>query len=223
MAKETKQPLVGVAAQRSKLLADILRQNAEKPPAIQSGAELGVRLLAQGLTQYGKNKADQKVAAEEEQKRQALMQALQAAYPNNPAAAQMAALFPDQAASSFWDIQTAQGKPLTMGAGATGFNLPGQSGPYTAPELRQYGNQYGTQTAQGYTPTGAAPASIEDVERNRANLAGEDVARGQLGVAQGNLGVRQQEFQERKRQGGFGTPGVGGVLGPTLGSEWEIQ
>lgn len=46
-------------------------------------------------------------------------------------------------------------------------------------------------------------------ESVRHNKATEATAQGQLGVARGNLGVRQQEFQERKRQGGFGTPGAG--------------
>lgn len=63
-------------------------------------------------------------------------------------------------------------------------------------------------------------------ETRRHNKAGEATAQGQLGVARGNLSVHQQEFQARKAAGGFGTPGVGAVLGTTLpGSpdDWEIQ
>lgn len=47
-------------------------------------------------------------------------------------------------------------------------------------------------------------------ETGRHNKVTEKLGFGNLGVAQGNLGVRQREFEERRRQGGFGTPGMAG-------------
>lgn len=51
-------PLIGQAAARSQLLADMLKQNATGATDIKSGGELATRLLAQGVLTYGKNKAD---------------------------------------------------------------------------------------------------------------------------------------------------------------------
>jgi hypothetical protein len=48
-------------------------------------------------------------------------------------------------------------------------------------------------------------------ETKRHNRAGEANAGAQVGVAQGNLGIRRQEFQARRAAGGFGTPGAGAV------------
>jgi hypothetical protein len=43
-------------------------------------------------------------------------------------------------------------------------------------------------------------------------------------IGQGNLGVRRNEYEARLRGvGGFGTPGVGNVLGSSLGPDWEVQ
>jgi hypothetical protein len=54
-------------------------------------------------------------------------------------------------------------------------------------------------------------------EIQRHNRVGESTAQAQVGVARGNLGVRQQEYKARKEAGGFGTPGVAGkVIGPDL-------
>jgi hypothetical protein len=58
-------------------------------------------------------------------------------------------------------------------------------------------------------------------ERVRHNKANEATAAGQLGVARGNLGVRQQEYQARKAQGGFGTPGAG--MGAQLPDGWVVD
>lgn len=60
-------PLESPAVQRSKYLADLLSQT-QQAPEIRSGAELGARLLAQGITQFSKNRADKAVAAETAEK-----------------------------------------------------------------------------------------------------------------------------------------------------------
>lgn len=51
------------AVQRSQYLADLLTRTQEAP-TIQSGGELGARLLAQGIAQWGKNRADKAVTEE---------------------------------------------------------------------------------------------------------------------------------------------------------------
>lgn len=54
-------------------------------------------------------------------------------------------------------------------------------------------------------------------EAIRSHRANESIGRG-------NLGVRQSEYEARlKGVGGFGTPGVGNVLGSSLGPDWEVQ
>lgn len=57
-------PLESPAVRRSKYLADLLAQTRQAPPQIQSGGELGARLLAQGLAQFGANRADKAVQDE---------------------------------------------------------------------------------------------------------------------------------------------------------------
>lgn len=52
------------AVRRSRYLADLLAQTQQAPEQIRSGGELGARLLAQGIAQFGKNRADNAVAEE---------------------------------------------------------------------------------------------------------------------------------------------------------------
>jgi len=49
-------------------------------------------------------------------------------------------------------------------------------------------------------------------EQRRANQAREGISRGQLGVAQSNAARGWAAHNERKRAGGYGTPGVGSYI-----------
>ena len=62
------QPLESPAVRRSALLAKLLEEQRQ-PVEIKGGyGELAARLLAQGITQYGANKADKAVRTEREQR-----------------------------------------------------------------------------------------------------------------------------------------------------------
>lgn len=103
-------------------------------------------------------------------------------------------------------------KPRTMSGGQTYIDpMTGQR--VTAPSVEKMDDRmvyYDPATGEArYSERRGA--TIAEEETGRSNRADEAVARGNLGVAQGNLGIRAREFEERKRQGGFGTPGsVGG-------------
>lgn len=125
--------------------------------------------------------------------------------------------------------------------GKTVFNAPGQGGrPLVTQKLVEDGGIYGTQSADGYTQTGQRGMSHTETETARKNDADIAHAAALLGIQKeqlaemvrnhkategigyGNLGMRGKEFEARKAAGGFGTPGVGGVLGPSLDpNEWE--
>ena len=73
-------PLESPAVQRSKYLADLLARTQQAPQEIRSGGELGARLLAQGIAQFGANRAEKAVETEAatatERRRAALAAAL---------------------------------------------------------------------------------------------------------------------------------------------------
>lgn len=94
----------------------------------------------------------------------------------------------------------------------------------------------GAQSVFTRAPTFAESTTQKKVEAEIKNLADRlGIDQAQLvemirahkateAVAQGNLGMRGKEFEARRAAGGFGTPGVGGVLGATLDpNDWEIQ
>lgn len=58
-------PLESPAVRRSRMLSEILSQTREAPQ-IQSGGELAARLLAQGVAQFGANRAEREVGEEQQ-------------------------------------------------------------------------------------------------------------------------------------------------------------
>ena len=58
------QALQSPAVRRSRYLAELLERTQQAPQEIRSGGELGARLLAQGIAQWGKGRADKAVATE---------------------------------------------------------------------------------------------------------------------------------------------------------------
>lgn len=116
-----------------------------------------------------------------------------------------------------------------VGGGATRTYRGG--GTYTAPLLGHDG-QYGTtQTPDSYEVTGQRPISYPEQAAQQANSIREviarqqaqDRARQQAEIERANRareGLGWANHNERKRQRGFGTPGVGGgAMGPE--SDWE--
>lgn len=69
-AQAAPQPLESPAVRRSRYLSELLTQTRQAPPQIQSGGELAARLLAQGLAQFGANRADRAVQEETTQRNQ---------------------------------------------------------------------------------------------------------------------------------------------------------
>ena len=81
------QPLESPAVRRSALLAKLLEEQRQ-PVEIKGGyGELAARLLAQGITQWGANKADKAVRTEREQRMNSQRDALLANLPPVPGAA----------------------------------------------------------------------------------------------------------------------------------------
>jgi hypothetical protein len=116
--------------------------------------------------------------------------------------------------------------------------IPGH-GWMTAPKLVGDNGVYGTQTEAGYTQTGARGPSVAETQtaaqnavQNALNLDKFDfdrwLQRKQLGIAQQNANsgsmtaqTGRLSYEARKAAGGFGTPGVGAVLGGSLPSGWQ--
>lgn len=73
------QALQSPALRRSKYLADALESMNARPKDIRSGGQLAAELLAQGITQISKNRADKAVAVEAEQRTKSQAGALAAA------------------------------------------------------------------------------------------------------------------------------------------------
>jgi hypothetical protein len=125
-------------------------------------------------------------------------------------------------------------KPQQVTGGNTLVNGP-QGAPFMAPKLVEDQGIYGTQGADGYQQTGARAPSIAERQTQFKNAADIDaeiqrlmIAKGQLAVSQGQLGINRDAYNARLRGvGGFGTPGVGGgSLGGgdvPAGAGWEVQ
>lgn len=144
---------------------------------------------------------------------------------------------------AFGSLLKDQQSPYTMSKGQQRFGPNGLVA--ETPDTQVMGDQLFSVGSQGATPIARRDKTYgETLDEQRAtevarhNLAQEalgkgqlgvsqgqlGVSRGQLGVSRGRLGLSQKEYQARlKGVGGFGTPGVGNVLGSTLNSDWEIQ
>ena len=225
-------PLAGAPINRSKLLAQFLEQSQQEAPQIRSGAELAARLLGQYIAQTGYKSASAKEATAAQAKNQAAAATLfpddpqgQAAFLANPEAMTGAL------AERYKPSNVGAGDTRFMGAGATAQN-------FTAPKMGVDGGFGFSQGPLGITWQGQRPQNYVEQhggQRLAADITHmqnqDQVAQGQLGVAQGNLAVNQGQlginrdaFNARKAGiGGFGTPGVGSVIGPTLGPEWQVQ
>jgi hypothetical protein len=212
-------------ATQSKYLAEALRQlSAPRRDNPQSWAEA----LARVGTGYFAGQGLEKIEAAASEKAKALAQAL---FPNDPKGAALLEANPDAITGAL-----AKGyEPTTISEGQYRLGPTGQP-QFVAPKTgiddgRGYvlGPQ-GMQSLGELAPSfGQQTARMGQEETGRHNLATEDLGQGQLAVSQGNLGVaqgqlglNQQIHQARQASGGYGTPGVGQVLGPQLGQGWEV-
>lgn len=227
----TGQPLTTQQAQsQSKYLAQALREIAQGGNApIQSGGELAARLLATAITARNANKADAALAdaqQREKQQQQAILQQRgETLFPGDVRAQTAFIANPEAATNTFWEGY----KPTTLSGGQTRYNpLAGDT--FTAPELRYEGGIAGTQTADGFQVTGQRPMTYAETETGRHNLVDEGQGWRGLQIQQQNADTGQFSAQTgrlaheaRMAAGGYGTPGVGGVIGPNLDTnEWEV-
>jgi hypothetical protein len=66
--RQAPQPLESPAVRRSRYLAELLQQTRQPTQQIRSGGQLGAELLAQGLAQFGANRADEAVRTEQQER-----------------------------------------------------------------------------------------------------------------------------------------------------------
>lgn len=218
-------------AGRSKYLAQALEALGRDGGKIQSGGELGARLLAVALAQRGKEKADDRMYEALTADRQAQYDAYrkygeQIFGQGNEAAITAFMMDPEAAMGAYWEGQ----KPREVTAGNTlipGFGRPN----FVAPKMG-IENGFGySQTMDGGVNWGnQRPQTHSEVETNRHNVVGESQGWRGLDIQQQNANTGQFSAQTgrmahdaRVAAGGYGTPGVGGVLGANLDpNEWEI-
>lgn len=186
-------------------------------------------LLGGWLTVGGRRTAEQQSAALEAQQSQALQQQIRQNV-TDPQELMIALANP----KAWSDERAKRYAPQQVTAGNTLLNGPGGS-PYMAPKLVEDQGVYGTQGPGGYQQTGARAPSVAERQTQFKNAADIDaeiqrlqIAKGQLAVSQGQLGINRDAYNARLRGvGGFGTPGVGGGgLGGgdvPAGAGWEVQ
>lgn len=250
MSTMPRQP-IGGKTKRSEYLAAALQSMQQGQPQIRSGGELAARLLAQVITGRALNKAEGAERAEAQAKEAQRLETIKALFPGDPRAVAAATLDPSGAAGSFFKAQepmkVGQGETVLSG-GKPSFMAPqvlsqgqtlyqpgmgGQQGQaqYTAPQLGVTGAGQGySVTPQGMTDMGSlAPTQVQDwshqIDQGQLGVAQQNARANMIGAgAQSqNAGTNRLEYEARLRQGGFGTPGMGNVLGPTLPPGWVPQ
>lgn len=180
--------------------------------------------------------------AEARQKQQAQMQAAQQRA-QLAAAADQLGLSPKEKLlfmvnpQAFGNLLRDQEAPYSLSEGQQRFGPGGQS-IASAPKTMTFGDQIVSAGPNGVQNLFTRPKTYQEqladelghgnleVSRGQLGVARQNAgtAAGQLGVARGRLGLSQKEYEARlKGVGGFGTPGVGNVLGPNLDADWEIQ
>lgn len=217
------------AGARSKYLAAVLKDMQESGKQIRGGwGELGARLGGVALAQMAQNRNDTALLAAQEADRERYAALVQQ---------KAAALFPDDArAQAAFSLApeamigaVAKGyEPQQVAAGNT-LRVQGQAD-FMAPKYGvDGGHAYGI-GPDGFQWGAQRPQSHAEVEAARHNQIGEQQGWRGLDISQQNANTSafsaqtgRMSFEERRRQGGFGTPGVGGVIGPALDpNEWEI-
>lgn len=131
---------------------------------------------------------------------------------------------------AFGNLLRDQEQPYSLSEGQQRFGPGGQS-IASAPKTMTFGDQIVSAGPGGVESLFTRPKTYQEMQTELRDRLSNDrdvervgIARGTLGVAQGRLGLSQKEYEARlKGIGGFGTPGVGSILGPTLDADWEVQ
>jgi hypothetical protein len=215
-------PQAQMAQQRSKYLTEALQAIQASSNKISSPGELGTKLLADALLQYGLNKSNKDVIAGQVAARQQLTDLGKHAFPNDPVAATMFSLDPDAGTATYLKRYD----PMDAREGSTVLNGPngpqqfipkhGVEGgvPYTIGS--DGGTQWGQQRPQNHAEDLTAAGQQETV-RNHVVMEGQGqqhigIDLGQLGVAQGNLGVNRGRLQLETSVAPMAGPPAGYVL-----------
>lgn len=222
---------------RSKYLAEALKGMQAGSTNIRSGGELATRLLAQAITGYAQRKNDEKLHAAQTADQQAqqayVRQQIASAFPNDPRAQALASLNPEAVIAA-----AAKGyEPQTLSSGQT--LVQGGAPVYQAPIIEKFDDRFGRYdpTTNSVSYTQARGPTFQENEGQRHNQVGEAQGWRGLDINQQNANSQATSagaaatgaqtgrlaYEARKAAGGFGTPGVGGVLGPNLDpNEWEF-
>lgn len=209
-------PQVMLAQQRSQYLAEALRnlqgtagQNIRTPGA------LAANLIADGLMQYKKNRADKDLVTGQLALRQQLAALGAKMYPNDPNAQAAFALNPEVGMSTymkrFEPINVRPGGTLINGPQAVGGASPdGQPGAgsmapgpggmvYTAPQFGVTGDFGYSATPNSFTVTGQRPQTHQEVETSRHNSITEGLEQSQQAINQMNANTNA--FQAKTAAG----------------------
>lgn len=194
------------SAQRRQFLAQMLANIQSDNGNLRSPTNLGLHLLAQGLTQYGLNKATREQSAAQRQLAEAL-------YPDDKKAQLRWLVDPEGMNKS----ASAAYAPNNVKAGET--VTYGQGGPtYTAPILRDDGGVMGNQTLDGFTQTGVrAPNFTEQTgqqnamtqaaqqrEAARHNVADEGIQNAKIPIELGMMNIAMRNSNTSAGQLGLG-------------------
>lgn len=230
-------PTTAAYADRSKYLTEALKSMQAGSTNIRSGGELAARLLAQAVTGYAQHKNDEKLHAAEATDRQAqqayVAQQIALAFPNDPRAQALGSLNPDALAAA-----GVKGyEPQTVSSGQS--IVQGGKPVYQAPIIEKFDDRFGAYDPATNHVTYSDPrgATLQEQEGQRHNQVGEAQGWRGLDINQQNANSQATSaaasatgaqtgrlaYDARKAAGGFGTPGVGNVLGPNLDpNEWEF-
>ena len=124
----------------------------------------------------------------------------------------------------FLSILQEQLKPYTMTGGQVRRGGIGQA-PVSQSKVEQFGDVYANVDPMSgrVTYSDPRPQTYSERETARSNRADEALGQGRLGVSQAQLALEREKHKARQAAGGYGTPGVGGVIGPELDpGEWDI-
>ena len=114
-------------------------------------------------------------------------------------------------------------KPYTMSGGQV--RRGGFGAPVSQAKTEQFGDVYANVDPMSgrVTYSDPRPQTYSERETARSNRADEALGQGRLGVSQAQLALEREKHKARQAAGGYGTPGVGGVIGPELDpGEWDI-
>lgn len=122
---------------------------------------------------------------------------------------------------AYTDAAAEQLKPQKLGQGDTLYQNGGVA--YTAPKTGVDGGYGYSQTPQGISWQDQRPMSFAEILQQAQEEEAARHNRQAEATANSGVGVRWAAHNARLKAGGYGTPGVGTVIGSDLPDGWEIQ